>query len=74
VCDDGAGRLRWWGKSAMSLAAAPWWSGKSATPSGAALRWSGKLATPLGAALRWCEHSTGGWLNDGNLASEDTRA
>jgi hypothetical protein len=24
--------------------------------------------------LRWCEHSTGGWLNNGNLAGEDTPA
>jgi hypothetical protein len=22
--------------------------------------------------LRWCKHSTGGWLNDGNFAGEDT--
>jgi hypothetical protein len=24
--------------------------------------------------LRWCEHSTGGRLDDGNLAGEDTQA
>jgi hypothetical protein len=25
-------------------------------------------------ALRWCEHSICGWLDDGNLAGDDTRA